>query len=394
MEMLEHDGDRARQVLHALDVADLAGGLDPDCVPEVESPLTAATLRDVLTELADGDVLSTVALELFDRHDGYTPQQVEAFVSALAETATKPKDVADAALLAALHAEHLGDAARAEAELAGAHAADPHNGVVIDRLAWYASVRGDAARAARLWGSLEWSETAVRELHTLRAVTGGPDDHKLGRNDPCWCGSGRKFKQCHLGAREVPPLPDRVAWLHRKAVGYLERRGDARFSVIDVAAARAVDPADEDRFAEALEDPIVMDLVLCEGGWFDRFLEEVGDLLPEDEARLGRSWTPVGRTVYEITEVRPGDGLELRDLRTGDRLQVRERTVDEHVVAGSLVCGRAVPDGETLQLVGGVVPVPTGREVDLLALLDEVDPVAVAEWVGALHVPTSGPSAV
>jgi preprotein translocase subunit SecA len=25
---------------------------------------------------------------------------------------------------------------------------------------------------------------------------------KIGRNDPCWCGSGKKFKQCH-GAPEV-----------------------------------------------------------------------------------------------------------------------------------------------------------------------------------------------
>ena len=24
------------------------------------------------------------------------------------------------------------------------------------------------------------------------------DDHdKLGRNDPCWCGSGKKYKKCH-----------------------------------------------------------------------------------------------------------------------------------------------------------------------------------------------------
>jgi len=23
---------------------------------------------------------------------------------------------------------------------------------------------------------------------------------KLGRNDPCWCGSGRKYKHCHLDA--------------------------------------------------------------------------------------------------------------------------------------------------------------------------------------------------
>jgi preprotein translocase subunit SecA len=23
------------------------------------------------------------------------------------------------------------------------------------------------------------------------------DEHKVGRNDPCWCGSGKKFKKCH-----------------------------------------------------------------------------------------------------------------------------------------------------------------------------------------------------
>jgi len=22
-------------------------------------------------------------------------------------------------------------------------------------------------------------------------------DRKIGRNEPCWCGSGRKYKQCH-----------------------------------------------------------------------------------------------------------------------------------------------------------------------------------------------------
>ena len=23
------------------------------------------------------------------------------------------------------------------------------------------------------------------------------DEHQVGRNDPCWCGSGKKFKKCH-----------------------------------------------------------------------------------------------------------------------------------------------------------------------------------------------------
>jgi len=26
------------------------------------------------------------------------------------------------------------------------------------------------------------------------------DHEKLGRNDPCWCGSGKKFKRCHGAA--------------------------------------------------------------------------------------------------------------------------------------------------------------------------------------------------
>ena len=25
---------------------------------------------------------------------------------------------------------------------------------------------------------------------------------KIGRNDPCWCGSGKKYKDCHLALDE------------------------------------------------------------------------------------------------------------------------------------------------------------------------------------------------
>ncbi len=26
---------------------------------------------------------------------------------------------------------------------------------------------------------------------------------RLGRNDPCWCGSGKKYKKCHLSEDET-----------------------------------------------------------------------------------------------------------------------------------------------------------------------------------------------
>jgi len=30
----------------------------------------------------------------------------------------------------------------------------------------------------------------------------GPPSVAPGRNDPCWCGSGRKYKKCHLPEEE------------------------------------------------------------------------------------------------------------------------------------------------------------------------------------------------
>jgi hypothetical protein len=29
------------------------------------------------------------------------------------------------------------------------------------------------------------------------------EEPKLGRNEPCWCGSGKKYKKCHLAADEA-----------------------------------------------------------------------------------------------------------------------------------------------------------------------------------------------
>ena len=48
---------------------------------------------------------------------------------------------------------------------------------------------------------------------------------KLGRNDPCWCGSGKKYKKCHLNRKSDPPLPleaidkaARAVWRHKQCL--------------------------------------------------------------------------------------------------------------------------------------------------------------------------------
>jgi hypothetical protein len=54
----------------------------------------------------------------------------------------------------------------------------------------------------------------------------------LGRNDPCWCGSGKKYKKCHLNRKSETRLPFRAtsnamrsAWQHRQCLHPLAAPG-------------------------------------------------------------------------------------------------------------------------------------------------------------------------
>ena len=54
-----------------------------------------------------------------------------------------------------------------------------------------AGVAGGAAQAAFGENGQEAEALPVVEQRVL------DDEHQVGRNDPCWCGSGKKFKKCH-----------------------------------------------------------------------------------------------------------------------------------------------------------------------------------------------------
>ena len=332
--------------------------------------------------------------------DGPPPQPAShTFAAALAAAAAAAKDPDGEAggwWLAAVLAERAGDLAAAEAHLAAALEVEPGHEPALERAAWYASDRGDAPGALRLLRRFDDPDPEdIRTMERYARPSGG----KAGRNDPCWCGSGRKHKHCHLG-RPVPwPLPDRVEWLCHKQVSFLRHRsGEAAVCMMEHALAwlSGAAPADgdfpeeEERgrwLVEAFSDPLVVDTVLVEGGFHEAFLAERGALLPDDEALLARSWTLVARTVYEIESVTPGSGVAVRDVRSGERMAVRERTFSHMAEAGQFVCGRAVPDGEGHQFVGGVVPVPPGTEAAVLDLCDRADGQILCQWAGGRHRP-------
>lgn len=339
-----------------------------------------ASVKNALRLMEDEHVAELVIDELIDP-DGVSADRDHACAVAdrLIEVAKRGRQIAVASWVRGLVDERSGRPIEAEQWFAKGLSADPESGVLIDRLGWYASDRGDAITASRLLRQLEEDSGEADVVAAFaRDVHAG-----LGRNEPCWCGSGRKFKQCHLGAVVQPPLADRVGWIMHKAVGYIRRHGgEAVGAVVSAAAAWAGD--DIANVREALNDPIVFDTILVEGGGWHRFIADRGPLLPADELDLIQKWLPIQRSVYEIVAVHGGAGAEVRDLRTGDVLHVAERASSGSIRAGMSLLGRAVPDGSGHQFVGALIAIPDGQRDYALELCDDADGDAICGYAGAL----------
>jgi len=390
--LYEHTRDAVEAVMAALDSGDeddehelssiasqLPTRLDPTPAQAQERSRDRKPVRAALEPLADPAVASAVLAEIDFDHD-LSAVALGAFAESaepLAPRAARPA----LRWLRANAYERLGDIEQAEASLLAAESLDPSWPLTLMSLARYASDRGDAERGLLLLrrAGAPADHQLVELLEHFRAAP----RPGLGRNDRCWCGSGRKYKACHLH-REQLPLEERAAWLYQKAGSSLQLAGPSgRFSslLMEAAAARAR-CWDPDAVARALDDGLAFDVVLFEGGAFADFLATRGSLLPDDERLLAGQWLLVQRSVHEVLSVSPGRGFTLRDVRTGDVQQVRERAASSQVKVGQLYCGRVVPAGDTMQIFGGMEPVSLGERDELIALLDNnPDPV---ELVAAL----------
>lgn len=315
----------------------------------LENPAAAAALVEETVDAGRGVPESL----------GRLAEVLEALVARPARAATR--------WLRATALERGGDVVAAERELLAAESMDTEWPLTLVDLARIASDRGDAERALALLRRAGFppDHPNIQFLQRYR-VAPRPD---LGRNEPCWCGSGRKYKKCHLGNEQLS-LEERAAWLYSKAAQHIsETHWQGMLLELALERSRYADDL-RDGIAEAMEDPLVMDAVLFEGEAFADFLRVRGPLLPDDERALAEQWLLVDRSVFEVQAVRPGETVTVRDVRTGDRHEVRERLASREVKPGELLCARVLPTGSIMQFFGGIERVSLGERDELIELLD------------------------
>ncbi len=200
---------------------------------------------------------------------------------------------------------------------------------------------------------------------------------KPGRNDPCYCGSGKKYKQCHLRSDQEEELlqrsrADAARFLRRE----LPRFARAERFAEDFAIAlplywkeyyEARNAGEMSEF-EALRflDWFVFDYELQNGRrLIDLYHEEVGPSLAQDQQELLQTWLdapPAG--AYELVSYE-GQNLHLRDYFSQDTFDVFEASGRGNVEPGEVILTRLVPVFDQTEFSTVAAYLPNGEDAGL-----------------------------
>lgn len=282
-------------------------------------------------------------------------------------------------------AERSGHTLDAEAAFERAAGIDPTWPPVLLSLAGIANDRGDAERGLSLLtrAGMDPDDGLYRLLMTYRSGR----VLQLRRNDPCWCGSGQKLKHCHREPEGLP-LHRRATWLYHKASAFLQA-GPWREEVLELAIERSRYWPERDALLRALDDPLVMSSMLWEGSILAEYILSRGALLPEDELELAVSWLTCDRSLFQVEEVRAGEGLLVRDLRLGGTTFVHEVLGSQQSFPGMLFATIMLPVGDGRHgFFGGIDPIRLDERHNLIELMDGgPEPIEIVEFLTRRFAP-------
>lgn len=190
---------------------------------------------------------------------------------------------------------------------------------------------------------------------------------KVGRNDPCPCGSGKKYKHCHLPIEEAAQAARRRL---RQAVDTLvpqiltvaqtqtdtmpaafERFWDGKYQLDQLDELDDLEGSGAQRFMTWF----AFDYQLDDGRTLVERLAADGDDaldLSDEEARLLKSWTGVRLRPYVATRVLKGQSIWSQDLFDGTEIELEDHAGSRHVLVDEVMVAHLVPSGERYYIAG------------------------------------------
>jgi hypothetical protein len=182
---------------------------------------------------------------------------------------------------------------------------------------------------------------------------------KVGRNDPCPCGSGKKYKKCHLASDEATRASESERAgdhdLDGELVGELREYAIARFGL--EWSRFTQDFVDSSETLQLAVPWSVYQYRVQGQSMLEWYLEEHGRRL----SRAERGWLAAQQaawlSVWEVIGVEPGKTVTLRDLLSHEERCVREASGSQTVVVRDALLARVV-DHEGVSLLCGAHPRP------------------------------------
>lgn len=191
-----------------------------------------------------------------------------------------------------------------------------------------------------------------------------PVKQKINRNDPCYCGSGKKYKKCHY-------LNEQTQYAYSPEIKTKFFRKISEFLVPQKFFADLMNTATIDIFSKqsyrkrkdgkyelnesemgTLADAIIFEGIYQGDSPLAFFCHHAP--LSESERKLYQEWLKKTRfSIFEVKEVTLGKSLHLFDLVTKEQLVVYEKLGTHSLHSGDGITGRILPFAEAWMFSSG-----------------------------------------
>ncbi|MDQ6955234.1 MAG: SEC-C metal-binding domain-containing protein [Mariprofundaceae bacterium] len=251
---------------------------------------------------------------------------------------------------------------------------------------------------------------------------------KVGRNDPCPCGSGRKYKQCCLKKERITQhkaadassdgaVMRALDWLNRKHQHAVKRWIDevwlGDLSAAEYEEIQKTEPEMQQMLKSNMFDCLLADGRLRHNGK-EQFVMDIvlgvgGALMTSGQRQYLQQLRDRPLRLYEIREVHAGEGVLLHDLMNEDiaDVWVRERSGSQYADQWGMWAARIIDCGDHLELSGAIFDIPRDslekvvatlkrmRSDNLIEHKDEMYALAIANyWLKLLATPLPMPNII